>query len=66
MEVFPEGVMVHRNILQAEGMHYPRQQETAMKILNKMEKHSELCYINKFIISVRPKHLKYFVVCTIV
>ena len=37
MEVFPEGVMVHRNILQAEGMHYPRQQETAMKILNKWE-----------------------------
>ena len=63
MEVFPEGVMVHRNILQAEGMHYPRQQETAMKILNKMEKHSELFFINKLIIILRLKHLKHFRVC---
>lgn len=43
MEVFPEGVMVPKNIWQAEFMHYPKQQETAMHILIAMERNSMCC-----------------------
>lgn len=33
MEVFPKDVMVPKNAIQAEFMHYPRQQDTAIRVL---------------------------------
>ncbi|XP_067949229.1 evolutionarily conserved signaling intermediate in Toll pathway, mitochondrial-like [Watersipora subatra] len=36
MEVFPEGELVAKNLIQAEFMHFPRQQHTAMELLSAM------------------------------
>jgi len=36
MEVFPAGKMVPRNLFQSEFMHFPRQQDAALQVLNAM------------------------------
>ena len=38
MEVFPKGKMIPENRLQADFFHYPKQQQCATSLLQKMEK----------------------------
>lgn len=37
MDVFPKGKMIAKNMIQAEFMHFPRQQDCALFLLSKME-----------------------------
>lgn len=42
LEVLPKGRFVPTNLLQAEYMHYPKQQKCAVDLLEKMEDNSEI------------------------
>lgn len=46
MEVFPKDVMVPKNAIQAEFMHYPRQQDTAIRLLISMSNVGECSYLS--------------------
>ncbi|CAG5118128.1 unnamed protein product, partial [Candidula unifasciata] len=37
IQVFPEGKMIPRNVWQVEFMHYPRQQQCGIDLLEQME-----------------------------
>ena len=37
MDVFPKGKFIPSNLIQAEFMHYPKQQECALNLLEQME-----------------------------
>ena len=41
LKIFPQGKMVPRSIWQAEFMHYPKQQNCAIELLEKMERNSK-------------------------
>ncbi|KAL1285150.1 Evolutionarily conserved signaling intermediate in Toll pathway [Trichinella pseudospiralis] len=37
LEIFPKGKMIPRNFMQVEGMHYPKQQQCCIDVLDEME-----------------------------
>lgn len=45
LDILPKGKMIPTNVFQAEFMHYPKQQQCAIDLLEKMEDNGKPCFI---------------------
>lgn len=48
VDVFPKGKFIPSNIFQAEFLHYPKQQQCAVDLLEQMEDNGKCYWINNF------------------
>lgn len=48
IDVMPKGKMVATNVFQVEFMHYPKQQQCIIDLLEKMEDNGKVFYWNFF------------------
>lgn len=61
LEVFPKFKMIPKNTWQAEMMHYPKQQQCAIDIMDEMERNGEFFNFK----SPKDKYLLFFFSCCI-
>jgi signaling intermediate in Toll pathway protein len=45
MDVFPKAIMAVKNAIQVEFMHFPRQQQCCIDMLQQMEDHGKFCLL---------------------
>jgi len=52
IDIFPKGILVATNMFQVEFMHYPKQQQAGIDILEQMEDYGNfLCNFSKLNVS---------------